>query len=136
MRFVDPDLTTTTEIRGVTFTAGFWPPRESARFGAEIEALRRMEDKTSDEYRERALDLYRGMVGYGIRGWSGWEGAPAPVLVEEEIGGRKHRRLDARMLDGVSLSGVLEELALACLRHNNLTPEESKSDPPSGSPPP
>lgn len=130
-RFIDPDTTTTTTIAGVTFTVGFWPPRESERIAAGIAAIRNIAEQESAQAREGRLEVYRRMVQYGVRGWEGWEGAPAPNLEDEEIHGRKHKRLAARLLDGVSLSGALEALALACLQHNNLQKEESKSPTPS-----
>ena len=134
LRYVDPDGTTTAEIEGVSFTVGFWPPRESERIARDIAVLQAAEDKDSDAWKDRSAVLCRRMVQYGVRGWAGWEGAPEAVFEDEEIHGRKHKRLDPRLLDGVALSGALQALALACLGWNNLQESEKKtSGEPSGS---
>lgn len=127
LRFVDPDATTTVEVEGVTFTIGYWPPREAEGIAAGFNRLRQMPDKDSPEAWEYAAGLYRRMVQYGVRGWIGWEGAPEPVLEDVEIHGRKYRRLDQRLLDGVSLSGALMAVARACLDWNTFTVEEKKT---------
>lgn len=127
LRFIDPDTTGEVEVAGVKFTVGFWPPRESERFAGQIEQLRKAADPASPEAMMLALDVHRGMVQYGVRGWTGWEGAPEAVIAEETIHGRKHKKLDDRLLDGLSLNGALEALALECLRWNNLTTQEKKT---------
>lgn len=136
LRFTDPSATKPVEVDGATFTVGFWPPRESARLAALVTALRKIEDQSSAQAREINLELHRKAVEYGIREWSGWDGAPDPkaAIESEEINGRKYPKVSALVLDSLCISGLVWDLGAACAEWNNLTPEEKKrSDAPSDS---
>ena len=126
LRFIDPDTTTTVEVEGVTFTIGFWPPREAEKIGAAIAAVRRHADPESEAARAAALDAHSRMIQYGVRGWSGWEGVEAKMDAEA-IHGREHPKVPEKVLRALYLNNALWPVGLACLRWNNLSDEEKKT---------
>lgn len=126
LRFIDPDATTAVEVEGVTFTIGYWPPRESQKIGAGLAALRKHEDGNTEAAREAALDVHRRMVEYGVRSWSGWDGVPGEVETER-IHGRDHARVPSRILSALYLNNAIWPIGLACLKWNNLSEVEKKT---------
>lgn len=137
LRFIDPSSTRSVEIAGVSFTIGFWPPRESERIAAGIKAVKAHQDHPdSQEARDLALEVHRRCVRYGVRGWEKWEGGPdASAAIEtEEIYGVKHQVLSEPIVHALYINDAIWPLAMACIRWNNLDDEEKKrSDAPSES---
>ena len=125
LRFIDPDNTTTCEVDGVSFSIGFWPPRESEKIGAGIAAMKKL-PPDSEEARAAALDLHQRMVRYGVRGWSGWEGVESKPETER-IHGHEHPIVSEKVVRALYLNNAIWPLGLACLRWNNLSEEEKKT---------
>lgn len=136
LRYVDPDATTTAEVGGVTFTIGFWPPREAERIGALVRRSRKLGEDSAEGY-DSAFEANRIAVQFGVRGWAKWEGGPdaAKELGSETIHGRAHPRLSDKATDALYHvpGGAFWSLAVAAFRWNSLQDEEKKrSDSPSG----
>ena len=124
LRFIDPDATTTVEIDGVTFTIGYWPPREAEKIGALIVEAQRHADKTSEPARAASFEVHRRMVEYGVRAFPG---APPDAFGKESIHGREHVRVSEKVLHQLYMNNALWPLGLACLKWNNLSEEEKKT---------
>mgnify|MGYP001568730432 CR=1 FL=1 len=125
LRFIDPDATTTVEVDGVTFTIGYWPPREAEKIGAAIAAIRKSsDDRESEEARAASLDAHWRMVEYGVRGFTD---APDKAIESEKINGREHPRVSDRVMRQLYLNNAIWPLGLACLQWNNLSDTEKKT---------
>ena len=124
LRFVDPDSTTTTEVDGVVFTIGFWPPRESERIEALRSALRRCDDKASEEARGIGIEVHLLMVEYGVRAFTD---QPEGAVGKETIRGIEYSRVSGKTLRQLYLNDAIWPLGLACLRWNELSEAEKKT---------
>lgn len=128
LRYVDPDSTTTATVGGVEFVIGFWPPREAERIGACIRRSRKLGEDSPDGHL-LAFEANWIAVQYGVRSWSKWDGGPdaSKEVSEEDIHGRKHKRLSDKATEALYRSGDgFWDLALAAFRWNNLQEEEKK----------
>lgn len=136
LRFIDPALTTTVDVDGVSFTVGYWPHREVARISALVAGVRKIADPDHPESRSLVMEANRRAVEYGVRGWSTWDGGPVSdnEMTEEDIGGRKYPRVSARVLDSMCTTGLIFDIGAAVFRWNDFGTEEKKRSPePSGS---
>lgn len=145
-RAVSPDLTEEARLPdeegAPSFTVGFWPPRESERFGALLVKLRKPADgldpvKDYEAYaREIGLtfDVYRDMAKFGVRGWSGLDLPPAKTETVK-IYGVDHVVLSDESLHWLGVQRLLGVVALRAFAFNVLSEAQKKtSNSPSDSP--